>query len=59
MELGKAYHLLLENARRRDMRRKPALNDAIVLATALTTGGFIVAGDKHFKGLDGVIWVGD
>jgi len=36
---------------------KPEFADAVVLAIARTLK--IVAGDKHFKGLNEVIWIGD
>jgi len=38
---------------------KPGLADAIVLATTRTLEAKVVTGDKHFKGLNEVIWVGE
>ena len=38
---------------------KPGLADAIVLAITRTLEAKVVTGDKHFKGLNEVIWVGD
>ncbi len=57
--LKEAYSVLLDNARRQGVRGKPALNDAIVLSTSLIVDGFVITGDRHFKGLDRVIWIGD
>lgn len=57
--LREAYNLLMDNARRHNVKGKPALNDAIVLSTTLIADGFVVTGDMHFKGLDRVIWIGD
>ncbi len=57
--LREAYGVLLDNARRQGMRQKPALNDAIVLSTSLIVEGSVITGDRHFKGLNRVIWVGD
>ncbi len=57
--LRDSYNLLLDNTRRQGVKGKPALNDAIVLSTTLLADGFVITGDRHFKGLDRVIWIGD
>lgn len=56
--LRDAYNLLKDNAKRHGVKGKPALNDAIVLSTALIVDGFVITGDMHFRGLDRVIWIG-
>ncbi len=52
------YLRLLEVARERSLR-SPSLADAIVYACALVRGDMLVTGDRLFRDLDSVVYIGD
>jgi len=45
-------------AARTKYARKIALADSLILATAKSAGAEVVTGDANFKGLDGLIYIG-
>lgn len=49
---------LLEKSRRERIST-PSLADGIIVAVGRALQAKIVTGDKHFKGLQDVIWIGD
>ena len=55
---AKCYLELLEKSRREKLS-KPSLADGIILATGRALDAKIVTGDKHFKELKEVVWIGD
>jgi predicted nucleic acid-binding protein len=55
---GRTYLELLEKSKKEKIS-KPGLADGIVLAVTKALDAKVVTGDKHFKGLKEVIWVGD
>ena len=55
---ARAYLELVKHAKALGLRDKPSLADAIVYATARVLGAKVVTGDKHFKELKDVIWLG-
>jgi len=57
LKAGKTYFELVEHAKRRKLKQRPGLIDAIILATARKLGAKIVTGDQHFKGLEETIWI--
>ncbi len=59
LEAGETYLELLERSRKRKLKQKPSLNDAIVLTTARRTGAKVVTGDQHLKNLRETLWIGD
>ncbi|BES81523.1 hypothetical protein [Pyrodictium abyssi] len=58
LEAAKQYMRLLQRARSLGLRA-PSLADAIVYTTAILNYTDLVTGDKLFKGLDNVIYIGD
>ncbi|MEM2593499.1 MAG: type II toxin-antitoxin system VapC family toxin [Candidatus Bathyarchaeia archaeon] len=56
-EAAKCYMELMEKARLEKLRA-PSLFDAIILATARALNAKLVTGDEHFRGMDGIIWIG-
>jgi len=57
VRVGEAYQDLLENTRRRGLKRKPGIIDAIILAITRYVDGKIVTGDQHFKDLEETIYL--
>lgn len=66
MKIRSAFHPLDENiavqAAKLDVIQKKTvkgwgLADSIVLATARSTGSFVLTGDKHFEGIEGVEFI--
>ena len=55
---AKAYMELLEKSKAEKMQT-PGLADGIVLAIARALKSKLLTGDKHFRGLQEVIWVGE
>ncbi|AEM38438.1 PilT protein domain protein [Pyrolobus fumarii 1A] len=58
VEAAKCRRILEEHAKRRGLRSKPSLADAIILAAARMLGAKVLTGDKHFEGLPETIWLG-
>ncbi len=58
IESARCYFELAERAKTRKLKA-PSLFDAIVLATARTLDAKLVTGDEHFRGIDGILWVGE
>jgi len=55
--IGEAQRTLNDNTRKQRLRSKPSMVDYYVYALAIKIGAKIVTGDKHFKGLSGVIFL--
>ncbi|MDD5163399.1 MAG: type II toxin-antitoxin system VapC family toxin [Candidatus ainarchaeum sp.] len=49
----------LKTEMRKNHRSKFGLIDAVILATALNASALVLTGDRHFKGLDNVEFIGD
>ena len=58
LRAAEIYFELLEKARRERLRT-PSLVDAVVLAMARILGTKLVTGDRLFKGLRDVVYIGD
>lgn len=54
---AKCYFELLERARGMKVSA-PGLVDGVVLAAGRKLGAKVVTGDRHFRGLEDVIWIG-
>ncbi len=50
--VARAYQRLVENSRRRGLKAKPSLADAVILAIAWHLRARVLTGDKHFERLD-------
>jgi len=59
LKAGETYLELLEYSKKQQLKQKPSLNDAIVLATARKLGAKVITGDQHFRNLRETIWIGD
>lgn len=57
LEAARCYVELLTHAKRSNLST-PSLFDAIVLATGKLLESKILTGDKHFKNLPEIVWVG-
>ena len=55
--VGDSWKELLENAKRQNLKKRPSLADAIILATAKLVKAKVLTGDDHFKGLPEVIFL--
>ena len=58
IESARCYLELAERAGTGKLKT-PSLFDAIVLATARIFDAKLVTGDEHFKGINGILWVGE
>ncbi len=56
--IGDAHSKLLEHARKRGLKSKPSLADAVILAAAWVLRAKVLTGDQHFEGLPETIWLG-
>jgi len=55
---AKAYLELREKAKKEGLP-DPSLADGLILAVTRATKAKVITGDKHFRGLKEVIWIGD
>lgn len=58
MKAAEVYLSLYEHARKNELRT-PSLADAIVYATALILGEELVTGDRLFRGLPNIVYIGE
>lgn len=59
VSLRDAQETLNRNIERLGMKRKPSMMDYYLLALAKNIRAKIVTGDKHFRGLDLVVYLGE
>jgi len=57
VKIKDAQRILVENARKLNLNRKPSMVDYYILALTNFFGAKLVTGDDHFKGLSNVIFL--